>query len=240
MSFALEKPLPREGRWFFGGGWCHFHAWWSGHVPSLAPELRAVPPAVRAVRAQGPLPFCSQAQTLSKKFCKHITVWWQPLPVSERTRTIKPPPGRGCLSGPEQAWLGVAILQLKKTRGETEAQKLLRCHSSCGRYPRMTIPWRRAAAHHSVCSTGISWLGMTTCQWPQQSPWGDQLFSFSFVFFWGHSGMKPFLHSKLQQAWLGCWQEHPCMWQRPFAFPTTHPPGRNSHCEPGKRCTGCT
>lgn len=37
---------------------------------------------------------------------------------------VKPLPGRGPLSGPEQASLDMAILQLKKTRGEMEAQKV--------------------------------------------------------------------------------------------------------------------
>lgn len=75
----LRKTAPGEGRWFLRRlmpaarvvtRTCPQPC--CSDLPLLAPELRAVPPVVRA---QGPLPFHSQnpnVQTLSKKFCKII------------------------------------------------------------------------------------------------------------------------------------------------------------------------
>lgn len=54
-------------------------------LPLLAPELRASPPTVRAVRVWGLLPFCSQnpdVQTLSNKSCKIILCCGHSLPLS--------------------------------------------------------------------------------------------------------------------------------------------------------------
>lgn len=135
-------------------------------------------------------------------------------------------------------WCG--NIELKKTRGEMEVQKLLWCRSSCRRYPRMTIPWRRAAAHHSVCSTGISWLCISTCQWPQQSPWGDQLFSFHLFFFediqeWSHF----YTPNYNRHGWAVGRNIHAC--GRDLS-PSPLPIHRREIAivSQEKRCTGCT
>lgn len=169
MSFTLEKlPPGKEGS--FGGSWCQLHMWQPGHVPSpAAPTSLSSYPSSELFLLQSGLggycfstPKTQMCKPSARNSAKSYFVWPQPLPVSERTGMIKPLQGRGPLLSPWAASLHVAVLWLKKARGEMEVQKLL-------------LLWAVAQADRAltqgngtllvlVCSTTIPWLYTSVCR----------------------------------------------------------------------------
>lgn len=102
MNFTLTKLLPRAGRQLLG---------WllpapAGHVPSLAAPQLTLFLLWSGLSIQGNCclspPKAPMCKPSARNSAKSVFAWPKPLPVSERTRTVKPPQGRGPLSGPEQ------------------------------------------------------------------------------------------------------------------------------------------
>lgn len=103
MSFTLTKLLPRAGRQLLG---------WllpapAGHVPNLAAPQLMLFFLWSGLSIQGncclSTPKAPMCKPSARNSAKSVFAWPKPLYVSARTRTVvKPPQGRGPLSGPEQ------------------------------------------------------------------------------------------------------------------------------------------